>query len=92
MKVVWQSEVSIDLEKLAEIFANLDDDSQAQFFVYVAKQMRTWPSNDSGGMESQAQFIGGHLRNCSCSTEDARQFVLNIAYAIEHSAHGAEAA
>lgn len=90
MKVVWEQSVTIDLEKLAEIFANLDDDAQAQFFVHVAKIMMGW--DGLAPMLSQAQFIGAHLRNCKCSTNEARELIINIAHAIGHSEHGQEAA
>jgi len=72
-------------ESLAEQFCELDDDAQAQFFVHVARIAATWPPTqfaaDAAGW--QAGEIGKHLKTCSCSTEEARDFVRNIAAAME---------
>lgn len=86
----WETTVKVPISvlHLAEIFANMDDDKQARFFVAVAGIMEKWER--SGAAESQAYYIGGHLRNCECSTEEARQFIRNIAHGIETSRHGAK--
>lgn len=65
---------------LAQAFTNMNDDQQAQFFVEVAKIMKTWTS--SGGMSQQAYYIGRHLATCKCSTEDSRELIRMI-YAYE---------
>jgi hypothetical protein len=89
MKVEMQSTVDVDLLLLARVFASMNDDEQAQFFVEVAKIMATWTP---GAAEMQIHYIGSHLRNCKCSTEEARELIRGIAYAIEHGKHGEEAA
>jgi hypothetical protein len=72
-------------EGLAEEFCRLDDDAQARFFVHVARIASTWPRNQYGAnaAEWQASAIGRHLKNCSCSTEEARDFVRDIAAEFE---------
>lgn len=83
-----KSVVDVDLNVLADVFSNMTDDEQAQFFIEVAKRFKSW----GPGWTSQAQYIGAHLKNCSCSTDEARELIENIAYAMEHSTHGQEAA
>lgn len=77
------------VQHLAAIFCDWDDDTQAKFFVCVGDIMRQW---GAGKLDHQAYYIGGHLRNCKCSTEDAREFVRSLAYGLENSEHGKEAA
>ena len=85
----WETtvKVPISVPRLAEIFANMDDDKQAQFFVEVAAIFKTWGHYKA---ESQCIYIGGHLRNCKCSTDEARELIRSIAYGLEHSTHGAK--
>jgi len=65
-----------DPKSMAEVFCEWDDERQAQFFIEVARVMRTW---GPGKHDTQAYYIGGHLKTCSCSTEEAREFVRAIA-------------
>lgn len=74
---------------IAARFCELDDDHQAKVFVNIAKIMDSWPRG-SFARHSQAHFIGGHLRNCPCSTDEARELILEIADAIKTSNHGIE--
>jgi hypothetical protein len=60
----------------AEAFCEWDDEKQAQFFIEVARIMQTW---GYGKHETQGFYIGGHLKTCACSTEEARDFVRSIA-------------
>ncbi len=71
-------EVAIELtsEDLAEAFCEMDDDQQAQFFVHVAHNMSAWKPS---GAAMQLRFIGDHLRECECSTADARNWVVELA-------------
>lgn len=85
VKVQMMSTVVISVEKLAEIFAHLDDDQQCKFFVEVARICQQWP--DPNG---QWYYVGGHLRNCECSTPEAREMIRSIAYYMENSPHGVE--
>lgn len=71
-------------EGLAEEFCELNDDAQARFFVHIARIAASWGCN-AHGLDSaywQATAIGRHLRTCSCSTEEARAFISNIASAM----------
>lgn len=77
-------QVVVEVKKLAEIFAHMTDEQQAQFFIEAAAISATW------GWKAEGQWIGvgGHLRNCECSTEGARELIRNIAYELEHSTDG----
>ena len=67
-----------DYARLARGFCELDDDTQAKFFVEVARLMGQW---GAGKAESQAFYIGRHLRTCECATDAARELIRNIAAA-----------
>lgn len=60
---------------LAEAFARLSDDDQAQFFIEVASIAAEWAP---GGIH-QWYAVGRHLATCSCSTPEARDLVRDIA-------------
>ncbi len=83
--------IPVDLDLLARAFASMDDDEQTQFFVKVAEIAKTW-GNKWGGAQGQWIAIGGHLRNCQCSSEEARDMIRDIAWGLEHSTHGQEQA
>jgi hypothetical protein len=87
MKIEMTSTVDISVELLAKLFAELDDDAQCKFFVEAAKHGEQWGEFKA---EQQWQRVGGHLRNCKCSTEAARELIRSIAYAMENSNHGIE--
>jgi hypothetical protein len=75
VKLTVTVDVPMTVEQLAGLFAELDDDSQARFFVEVAKAMATWTLHER---YMQAIYIGRHLRDCTCSTEDARELLREI--------------
>lgn len=60
---------------LAEAFAEMSDEGQAQFFIEVADVARGW------GVHPHAQWYlaGRHLATCKCSTDEARELVATIA-------------
>lgn len=78
-RVVMRTEatVEVDLDMLARLFAELDDDAQAQFFVKVAAILDASPATQwtNDVARWQAEHIGRHLAECSPS---ARRFVDNI--------------
>jgi hypothetical protein len=78
--VEFRSEVTVDLDLLAKVFAELDDDAQAQFFVKVAEILDGTPPTKwaSDVARWQAEHIGRHLATCHCSTAAARRFVGHI--------------
>jgi hypothetical protein len=84
MSVFLKREATIKLEAqdVAELFCDLDDDSQAQFFVHVAATMKAWPEPGAG--EMQKWYIGRHLAQCDCVTEDAREWIADLAETIQH--------
>lgn len=77
--------LSVDLAltpaQLAYAFSEMSDEEQAQFFIDVALLVRAWP--DPIARQLQAMEIGKHLRECSCSNDDARQFVRDIVDGME---------
>ena len=72
-------DVPMTLDQLAGLFVELDDDSQAKFFVEVARLMGTWTPHERNMQEFH---IGRHLRDCSCSTDAARDFLRNVVNAM----------
>jgi hypothetical protein len=77
------TEIELDIDTAAKWFAALNDDEMCRFLVAVARESQAYPSNP----DNQWYYLGGHLRNCECSTEDARQMVKSWAYWMEHSNH-----
>jgi hypothetical protein len=75
MKLNVTVDVPLTLDQLAGLFIELDDDAQAQFFVKVAALMQSWTEHERN---MQAHYIGRHLRDCRCSTEEARELVTEI--------------
>lgn len=74
-RVKIEVELVVDVEHLAEQFAALTDDAQAQFLCFAAARL-------GAAAEDQARFIGRHLRTCECSTEAGRAFVAEIVAAM----------
>jgi hypothetical protein len=77
------TEIDLDIETAAGWFANLDDDAMCRFLVAVAEKAKAYPSDP----DNQWYFLGGHLRNCECSTEDAREMIRRWCFWMENSAH-----
>lgn len=71
------SEVRVDVTPamLAQAFAAMSDEDQAQFFIDVAAVAETW----GPGNFPQWFAVGRHLAKCECSNEQARQLVEDIA-------------
>lgn len=76
MKLQVTVDVPMTVEQLAGLFSELDDDAQARFFVEVARVMQSWSVL---ARYSQPFDIGRHLRDCTCSTEEARDLIRAIA-------------
>lgn len=73
--------VSITIEKLAELFCDLDDDGMAKFFVAVAAKAETWEKP----ADFQWAFVAEHLVTCECSSHDAREMIRSLAYHLEEA-------
>ena len=73
-----EANVDFTPKMLAESFADMGDEDQAQFFIEVAKIAERW----TDGNFNQWAAVGGHLKRCSCSTPEARDMVRDMAYAI----------
>jgi len=75
--------INLDIETAAKWFAQLDDDQMCRFLVAVASEARAFP----GGPDNQWYYLGGHLRNCACATDDARNMIRSWAQYMETSTH-----
>lgn len=75
--------IELDIDVAAKWFATLDDDEMCKFLVAVAEEAKNYPANP----DNQWYYLGGHLRNCKCSTDAAREMVKAWAYWMEHSKH-----
>src|SRR5262245_12295613 len=78
-RITVTTEIELSIEKAAEWFCGLTDDDQAKFFVAVAELANNWPRPAA----FQWAYVGGHLRNCECSTEDARDMIRAIYHNME---------
>ena len=83
MRIEMKSTVDVTPEMLAEIFCHMDDDAQCKFFVKVGEIAAASPFN----FDQQWHYLGGHLRNCECSTEPARAFIRGLYEATQTSEH-----
>jgi hypothetical protein len=83
MKIEMKSTVDITPELLAAVFCGMDDDQQCKFFVEVGRIAAESESN----FDQQWYYLGGHLRNCECSTEHARRFIRGLYDAMQTSTH-----
>ena len=74
-------EVKLTPALLAQEFCDMNDEEQAQVFIEIAKIAgATW----TGGVHGmQLWMVGRHLRDCECSTEDAREVIREIALGLE---------
>lgn len=68
-------EIEIDIALMAEWFAGLDDERQADFFIEVSRIAKAWP----GYQGNQWYLVGRHLKTCECSTFEARDMIEHIA-------------
>jgi hypothetical protein len=77
-----KSIVDLDVETMARVFCELDDDQMCKFFVEVHRIAGQNPAFDN-----QWYYLGGHLRNCECSNEGTREMLRNIVQFMETSEH-----
>lgn len=66
-----EAEVDLTVERLADLFCELDDDTQAKFFVRCAENAKAFKFGNHG----QWWEVGRHLRTCACSTLEARDMI-----------------
>lgn len=74
-------EITLTVRQIAEAFADLSDDDQAQVIIEVAEIAKGW-----GGYHDQWHAVGRHLRDCTCGTEEARDIVRRIAAGVGEEA------
>lgn len=85
VKIVTEKKIALSIDDAAEWFSGLTDDEQSKFFVAVTEHAKAWPGTLSQG--EQWYRIGGHLRNCECSTDEARDMIREIHNGLLHSNH-----
>lgn len=83
IKTTVTTTIELGIEQAAEWFCGLDDDQMAKFFVAVAEGAKRWPRD----ADNQWYYVGGHLKNCKCSTEAAREMLRSIVGYMETSGH-----
>ena len=71
-------EIDLDIKTAAKWFSGLDDEQQADFIIQVAEEAKQW-TGGMGHWTYQFWLVGRHLRDCSCSTYEARDLVEQIA-------------
>ena len=84
-----KTKIKLDIELVARWFANISDDDQARFFVAVCEEAKKWP-RDRGlncGPSHQWWLIGSHLRNCECSSEEARDMIREMHEGLQNGTH-----
>jgi len=57
--------IDLDAKTAACWFANLSDDQMAEFLIEVSNEAQKHP-----GFDNQWYYLGGHLRNCECATDE----------------------
>jgi hypothetical protein len=77
--VKLEIELTMTVEQLAQAFCDFDDDHQAKFFVACAKIAETW---EPEARISQWRHVSRHLRDCACSSVEAREMVVDLGYAL----------
>jgi hypothetical protein len=89
IEVEVHTKVKLSVELVAQWFANADDDTQARFFVAVCEAAKNWPRNRGVSFSQALQWyqIGSHLRNCECSSEEAREMVREMYAGLETGTH-----
>ncbi len=84
-RVTVQKTVTVEVEitpaELAEFFCALDDEQQAQFFVECDRIARSWVGT-TAGHGHQWWLVGRHLATCTCSNDDARDMIRELAAGI----------
>lgn len=73
-EIAGQEPSRSEVAALAAQFAGWSDELQAQFFIEAANVAREWENP----AHMQWWRVGGHLRDCSCSTEEARDVIRDI--------------
>lgn len=84
VEIVTKTEISLTIGTAAEWFSGLSDEKQADFFIEVAKASRKWDCQ--GHWASQYWLVGRHLRDCACSTDEARELVEELASGLRRDA------
>ncbi len=71
----FEVEIAMTPEVLARAWCDMNDQNQADFFIACAKIMGEWKAHER---LSQLYAVGNHLRDCGCSSDDARAVVDEI--------------
>ncbi len=82
-QITVTTKIELDISTAAKWFAALNDDEMCNFLVAVAEEAKEF----SGNSDNQWYYLGGHLKNCECSTNEAREMIRSWVYWMEHSNH-----
>ncbi len=80
-KVKFTTEIELDTTVAAQWFCDLSDDEMADFLIKIAEISKDYQWNN------QWYWLGGHLRNCKCSTPEVREMLKSWVHWMEHSEH-----
>lgn len=71
--------IGLDMATVAAWFCELNDEQQADFFIACAERAEDWASPPC----FQWFRVGGHLRDCECSTDGARRMIRELAEGLQ---------
>ena len=72
-----ETEYKPTVHQLAEAFALLGDEAQADFFEAVGRVFASW--DKPGASDTQTYYIASHMKKCACVTEVGRDWVRQLA-------------
>jgi hypothetical protein len=75
------ADFQLTTQQLAELFCQLADEEQAQFFIECGRIAATW-SQSPYGADTQWREVGKHLQVCACSTDEARGMIEELHYGL----------
>lgn len=72
------TEVKVTVEQVAQLFAAMSDEQQADFFEHVGKIAETWDGS------TQWWSIGRHMKTCACVSDVGRSVIDGIYGALHY--------
>lgn len=78
VETIVKTTIDLDIKTAAQWFADMMDEDQAQFFIEVGKLSKDWPN-----LNQQWWYVGRHLRDCDCSTPEAKDIINTLHEAMQ---------
>lgn len=91
VEIKVETKITLDVATVANAFCEMSDEQQAQFFIEAAKLATAW-NDGRGATGMQWWYVGRHLRNCACATEEARDMVREIVQSMDYQDNSEAAA